>query len=139
MLKRHHQRAIAYTTTCITILIIFWKLSSPDNSDRIRKDPPKSAAVEVSETKSEHSFDSGIDLPSIRSLFKRADTTADGYLSKKELAWSISSQVQKHLQNALRGNFRQFFAIDKIKPNGQVEWDEWLAYFKRTEPAKVGQ
>ena len=78
-----------------------------------------------------------IDLQKVRSLFKAADFTADGYLTEKELAWSIGNRVEKHLQSAVRGNFRQFFALDKIKQNGQVEWDEWLQHLKKTEASKV--
>ena len=137
MLKRHHTRAVAYATTCITIIIIFWKLSSynknatllPRSENKHKRDETNVREVPV---------ESGdVDLVKIRSLFKRADASADGYLTKKELAWSISTQVEKHLRNALRGNFKTFFALDKIKPNGQVEWDEWLQHFKNTEASKV--
>ena len=27
----------------------------------------------------------------------------------------------------MRNNFKQFFRLDKINHNGQVEWEEWLA------------
>merc|ERR1711899_195916 len=58
-------------------------------------------------------------------------------MGKKELAWSISTQVEKHLRNALRGNFKTFFALDTINKNGQVEWDEWMQNLKKTEASKV--
>jgi len=35
------------------------------------------------------------------------------------------------------GTSRIFFALDKINPNGQVEWDEWLQNLKNTEASKV--
>ena len=141
MLKRHHTRALAIGTTCITIIIIFCKLSAynkhaiksinAENFQRRGKDVSETNVREVPGVSGD------VDLVRIRSLFKRADASADGYLTKKELAWSISTQIQKHLQNALRGNFKRFFALDKIKQNGQVEWDEWLQHLKNTEASRV--
>ena len=141
MLKRHQSRAIAYAATCITIIFIFLKLSSyskaltklksAESNHKPSKSVPETIVKEVSAAGSD------VDLTKIRSLFKRADASADGYLTKKELAWSISTQVAKHLQSALRGNFKTFFALDTINKNGQVEWEEWLQNLKKTEASKV--
>ena len=141
MLKRHQTRAVAYVTTCITIIVIFVKLSSYNKAWtklKASEHHPK-ASNSVSETlvREVSGSESDVDLSKIRSLFKRADASADGYLTQKELAWSISTQVEKHLRNALRGNFRTFFALDTINKNGQVEWDEWLQNLKKTEGSKV--
>jgi len=77
------------------------------------------------------------DAPSIvKRLFKRADTTADGFLSMKELSWGIAVQVERHLQDAVRGNFKRFFSLDKANRNGQVEWSEWLKDFEKNVAAK---
>ena len=141
MLKRHQTRAVLYATTCITIIFIFIKLSSYSKAlTKLRSHSGhKTHSKDVSETIVREVSDgsSDIDLVKIRSLFKRADVSADGLLTKKELAWSISTQVEKHLRNALRGNFKRFFALDKITANGQVEWEEWLQNFKNTEASKV--
>ena len=39
--------------------------------------------------------------------------------------------VEGHLLNALRNNFKNFFTLDKINKNGQVEWEEWLIFFNQ--------
>ena len=141
MLKRHQTRAVAYATTCITIIVIFMKLSSYNKAwTKLRSSehhPRASNSVSETLVREVSGSESDVDLSKIRSLFKRADASADGYLTKKELAWSISTQVEKHLRNALRGNFRTFFALDTINKNGQVEWDEWLQNLKKTEGSKV--
>ena len=33
--------------------------------------------------------------------------------------------------SALKNNFRNFFSLDTLNKNGQVEWDEWLAEFNK--------
>ena len=135
MLKRHQTRAVAYATTCITIIVIFLKLSSYNKA--LSKNHKHSNGVSETIVREVPADSTDIDLSKMRSLFKRADTSADGYLTKKELAWSISTQVEKHIRNALRGNFKKFFSLDKITPNGQVEWNEWLQNLKNTEAAQV--
>ena len=65
------------------------------------------------------------------SIFKAADTTADGKLSVNELTWAIQKSVTKHIQNAMRSNPRTFFRLDRINHNGQVEWTEWLSHFQK--------
>ena len=65
------------------------------------------------------------------SIFKVADTTADGQLSVNELTWAIQKSVTKHIQNAMRSNPRTFFRLDRINHNGQVEWTEWLTHFQK--------
>ena len=139
MLKRHQTRAVAYATTCITIIFIFLKLSaySKASSKSIDHHSIKSNTVSEKIVGEVSDASSAVNLMKIRSLFKAADASADGRLTKKELAWSISLQIEKHLRNALRGNFKQFFALDKMKPNGQVEWDEWLQGLKKNEASKV--
>ena len=139
MLKRHQTRAVAYATTCITIIFIFLKLSaySKASSKSIDHNSMKSNQVSEKIVGEVSDASSAVNLMKIRSLFKAADASADGRLTKKELAWSISLQIEKHLRNALRGNFKQFFALDKMKPNGQVEWDEWLQGLKKNEASKV--
>lgn len=65
------------------------------------------------------------------SIFKVADTTADGQLSVNELTWAIQKSVTKHIQYAMRSNPRTFFRLDRINHNGQVEWTEWLTHFQK--------
>ncbi len=72
---------------------------------------------------------SGGDLEPLKKLFKKSDTTSDGYLTLNELSFSIGRSVEKHLQGAMRNNFRHFFKLDVVNHNGQVEWNEWLASF----------
>ena len=57
-------------------------------------------------------------------------------MSKRELSWGIAVQVERHLQDAVRGNFRRFFALDKVDRNGQVEWSEWIKDFKEKIASK---
>ncbi len=33
--------------------------------------------------------------------------------------------------SAMKNNFKNFFALDKINHNGQVEWEEWLKDFNQ--------
>ena len=43
--------------------------------------------------------------------------------------WSFS-------KDAVRGNFKRFFSLDKANRNGQVEWSEWLKDFEKNVAAK---
>ena len=49
------------------------------------------------------------------------------YFSTK--AWAVQNKIGKHVREALMSNPRNFFSLDKINHNGQVEWEEWLAKF----------
>lgn len=69
------------------------------------------------------------ELKWLSTLFKKADTTADGVLSPNELTWAVQNKISKHVREALMSNPRNFFSLDKINHNGQVEWEEWLARF----------
>jgi len=39
-------------------------------------------------------------------------------------------------KDAVRGNFKRFFSLDKANRNGQVEWSEWLKDFEKNVAAK---
>merc|ERR1719219_2869071 len=39
----------------------------------------------------------------------------------------------------MRNNFKQFFRLDRINHNGQVEWDEWLSQFYHENGIKKNQ
>ena len=39
-------------------------------------------------------------------------------------------------EDAVRGNFKRFFSLDKANRNGQVEWSEWLKDFEKNVAAK---
>ena len=67
----------------------------------------------------------------LKDLFKKTDTTADGLLTLNELTFGIHQSVGRHVQKALRSNPRKFFSLDKLNHNGQVEWEEWLAGFRK--------
>ena len=75
----------------------------------------------------------------LKNLFKKTDTTADGLISLNELTWGIQKSVSKHVQSAMRNNFKQFFRLDRINHNGQVEWDEWLSQFYHENGIKKNQ
>ena len=127
MIKKKYQRLLVYLVSLVAFLALLYKISnSAEKTVKVEKTKERL----VAKRDAVEDAISGIDDGVIRKLFKRADTTADRYLSPKELAWAVSIQVDRHLQAALRGNFKKFFALDKINHNGQVEWNEWLAHFK---------
>jgi Ca2+-binding EF-hand superfamily protein len=121
---RLHRRLQVYALACILIGLTTWCLVPHTRSQHVqlnqrtrrRLQPPSDMAWTG-------------DLEALKSVFKKTDTTADGLLSLKELTWGISKSVEKHLQSAMRNNFKKFFRLDKINHNGQVEWDEWLRQF----------
>jgi len=74
MLKRHQTRVVAYATTCITIIVIFLKLSSYNkalNKINTSRENQKHSNKVSERNVREVSVDSkGVDLEKIRSLFK---------------------------------------------------------------------
>jgi len=62
-------------------------------------------------------------------LFRRADFDKSEYLSMSEIEVEIGKKVRNHLMNAMRGNFKHFFSLDKQTKNGQIEWSEYLNYY----------
>lgn len=63
------------------------------------------------------------------SSFKSADFDGNKFLSSSELAMAISRQTKQHIMHAMKNNFKVFFALDKGKKNGQVEWDEYYSHY----------
>jgi len=61
--------------------------------------------------------------------FRAADFDGDKLLSVSEIEMAISRETKKHIMGAMRNNFKVFFALDKNKKNGQVDWSEYYTYF----------
>ena len=87
---------------------------------------------EVEEEEEERQGDSTLPTSSIKTLtasFKAADFDGNKLLSSSELAMAISRQTKQHIMHAMRNNFRLFFALDRGKKNGQVDWEEYYNHF----------
>jgi len=65
----------------------------------------------------------------LTSAFKAADFDGNKLLSRAELSMAISRQTKQHMLVAMRSNFKTFFALDRGKKNGQVDWEEYYQYF----------
>ncbi|XP_063231029.1 45 kDa calcium-binding protein isoform X2 [Bacillus rossius redtenbacheri] len=65
----------------------------------------------------------------LETIFNKADTDGDGFLSVQELANWINNKVQEHITQALQENFGLFTAIDIQPRNGVVSWSEYHAHF----------
>jgi len=63
--------------------------------------------------------------------FKSADFDQNHLLSLSEITTAISRQTKQHIVQAMRNNFRIFFSLDKIKKNGQVDWEEYFSHYTR--------
>lgn len=122
-------RLPAYAATCTCLAIVLWSLGPHSRSSR---HTPRRAfrGTSTSPIKNEARPAPKEDVEKLRQLFKNSDTTLDGRLSIKELSWSIGRSVERHLQSALKNNFRHFFKLDRINHNGQVEWEEWMDDFR---------
>lgn len=84
------------------------------------------------EEEEEMQGDSTLPTSSINLLtasFKAADFDGNKLLSSSELAMAISRQTKQHIMHAMRNNFRVFFALDRGKKNGQVDWEEYYHHF----------
>eukprot|EP00095_Tigriopus_kingsejongensis_P012642 maker-scaffold1830_size26949-snap-gene-0.8 protein:Tk12642 transcript:maker-scaffold1830_size26949-snap-gene-0.8-mRNA-1 annotation:"reticulocalbin " len=74
---------------------------------------------------------------SLEEFFEKVDTSQDGQISLKEMSIHLGRTVQSHMQDALRGNMKHFFGLDKTDTNGLVEWEEWLKSFHDDFPSLV--
>ena len=125
-MRRLYQRLQIYGLALSVSLLLLWMIVPKTRSHRIipevnsvqRREAPKSQALDHTE------------LLFLKTLFKKADTTADGKIALNELTWAIQKTVARHIQDAMRSNPRTFFKLDKINHNGQVEWSEWLKHFQ---------
>lgn len=88
--------------------------------------------MEQPKVRVDRSLKAGNDL---KQVFLSMDRNADGLVSSKELAQSISVTVQSHMQKCLQSNMRKFFQLDKVTTNGMVEWEEWLQSFSQEYPS----
>ena len=135
---RFYRRLQVYAISSLLVIITLWILLPRTRSQNVNKRHHRSPTAEpIIQPNVEEISDE--DLEPLRQLFKKADTTADGLLSVKELSWAIQRSVTKHVQSAMRNNFKQFFRLDKINHNGQVEWEEWLAQFYHDHNLQKGQ
>ena len=139
---RFYRRLQVYAISSLLIIITLWILVPRTKSQNVnrrhhRSPDPSEVQHPVHPNVEEEISDE--DLEPLKQLFKKADTTADGLLSVKELSWAIQRSVTKHVKSAMRNNFKQFFRLDKINHNGQVEWEEWLAQFHHDHNLQKGQ
>ena len=127
-MSRLKKRLQVYGLVSSVLIITLWLLLVPAaqttkplrTARSARPTPPPTPSSEVANLQ---------ELKWLSTLFKKADTTADGVLSPNELTWAVQNKISKHVREALMSNPRNFFSLDKINHNGQVEWEEWLARF----------
>lgn len=142
---RFYKRLQVYVLSSLLIIITLWILVPHTRSQNIsrlsirRSLPPPDENNNIIRNEEDQVEFSDADLEPLRNLFKKTDTTADGLLSLNELTWGIQKSVSKHVQSAMRNNFKQFFRLDRINHNGQVEWDEWLSQFYHENGIKKKQ
>jgi len=136
-MSRLQKRLQIYSLISTFLILILW-LKLPHTRSQVlhhrrapRESPgrPKLSSSSPNQVKKTHLDPS--ERQWLKTLFKKADTTADGLLSLHELTFGIHQSVGKHVQQAMRSNPRTFFSLDKINHNGQVEWEEWLARFNK--------
>jgi len=63
--------------------------------------------------------------------FRSADFDNDKTLTETEITMAISRETKQHITNAMRNNFKVFFSVDKLKKNGQVDWEEYCQHYLR--------
>jgi len=68
-------------------------------------------------------------LLQLTTSFKAADIDSNKLMSGSELAMAISRQTKQHIMHAMRSNFKVFFALDRGKKNGQVDWEEYYSHY----------
>jgi len=68
-------------------------------------------------------------LRQLTSNFKAADIDGNKLMSSSEMAMAISRQTKQHIMGAMRSNFKVFFALDRGKKNGQVDWEEYYNHY----------
>jgi len=83
----------------------------------------------VEEDDDSQTNDSEMEL--IKKAFRRADFDGNKEISRSELTIEIQRRTREHINKAMRENFKNFFALDKIKHNGQVDWEEYYSFFVR--------
>ena len=129
-MRRLYQRLQLYGLVLSVSLLLLWMVVPKTRSHSI---PAGAATIKNSVQRREAVPKTQLDpteLVYLKTLFKKADTTADGKLAVNELTFAIQKTVAKHIQDAMRSNPRTFFKLDKINHNGQVEWTEWLNHFQ---------
>jgi len=92
---------------------------STDQKDEKRRIVERSPPVPLEETS----------LRQLTTSFKAADIDANKLMSGSELAMAISRQTKQHIMHAMRSNFKVFFALDRGKKNGQVDWEEYYSHY----------
>ena len=80
------RRLIAHVATCTCLVYLLWQLTLK-NGDVTMTVRHHRSAIEKSEVVVPATEDVKIE---IKRLFKKTDTTADGKITKKELAWAVS-------------------------------------------------
>ena len=89
---RFYRRLQVYALTSLLLGITLWILVPNTRSQNIRKRYHRSAPATIQD-KIIHDEDiNDVDLKPLKQLFKKADTTADGLISTKELTWAIQRQ-----------------------------------------------
>jgi len=61
--------------------------------------------------------------------FRAADFDGNKRLSLSEITMAINRETKRHIMGAMRNNFKVFFALDKEKKNGQVDWSEYYQHY----------
>jgi len=105
--KKHQRFGLYFVTVGLTLLMVGRLISRRSLPSVVYKGSgiPGGVKVKTRETLKVGNFEPDPDETDassiVKKLFKRADTTADGFLSMKELSWGIAVQVERHLQGRL--------------------------------------
>jgi len=131
--SRHHHPVII-SIIIIGIIFLFItslrqvKLRHTNGQDTIREDVFIDNTMEGT-VDADYVSDEERDI--LRKQFRAADFDNDKLLTESEMTMAISRQTKQHILQAMRNNFRVFFSLDKMKKNGQVDWEEYLAHYVR--------
>jgi len=125
-MNRLKKRLQVYGLVSSALIITLWLLLVPAATTKTLGTSSKSSQPPITPSSEVANLQ---ELKWLSKLFKQADTTADGVLSPNELTWAVQNKISKHVREALMSNPRNFFSLDKINHNGQVEWEEWLTRF----------
>ncbi|KAK0167017.1 hypothetical protein PV327_004469 [Microctonus hyperodae] len=68
----------------------------------------------------------------LENVFRKADTNENQELDIQELAKWIHAKITEHINRAMRDNVGLFTLIDNNPRNGEISWDEYHAYFLRS-------
>jgi len=125
--RHRHQRHVALICCGVVFLLVtsLRQVQLRHDVQEVEEDiaPAETQDYEVNLTEEESEV--------LSRSFRSADFDNDKTLSETEMTMAIVRETKQHITNAMRNNFKVFFAVDKLKKNGQVEWEEYYQHYIR--------